>query len=165
MLALSPERSSLALTAVVLLATLAALAFAAVVLAYWSWVWLAPAPEPRAQPAAEPIAGTASAQGLFGTAQRERDAAAPTGIAVKLLGVVAATRGRRGYAVMQLEGGKSSRSRKARTSRRACRLAEVHPDHVILSRNGVRETLAWPEKKPPPETAVPRNDKASPGSP
>jgi general secretion pathway protein C len=27
------------------------------------------------------------------------------------------------------------------------RLAEVHPDHVILERGGTRETLAWPEKR------------------
>jgi len=26
------------------------------------------------------------------------------------------------------------------------RLLEVHPDHVILERDGVRETLAWPRK-------------------
>jgi general secretion pathway protein C len=26
------------------------------------------------------------------------------------------------------------------------RLAEVHVDHVVLERNGVREALAWPEK-------------------
>jgi general secretion pathway protein C len=165
MLALSPERSSLALTAVVLLTTLAALAFAAAVFAYWTWVWVAPPPEPRAQPAAEPIAGTASAQGLFGTAQRQRDAAVPTGIAVKLLGVVAATRGHRGYAVMQLEGREIIAVAQGQDAAPGVQVAEVHPDHVILSRNGVRETLAWPQKKPPPETAVPRNDKASPGSP
>ena len=26
------------------------------------------------------------------------------------------------------------------------RLAEVHVDHVVLERDGVREVLAWPEK-------------------
>jgi general secretion pathway protein C len=26
------------------------------------------------------------------------------------------------------------------------RLAEVHVDHIVLERNGARETLAWPDK-------------------
>ena len=87
---LSPERSDLALTAAVSLVTLAALALAAAVLAHWTWVWFAPRAEPRAQPVAEQTAGIASAQNLFGTLERERNVAAPTGIAVRLLGVVAA---------------------------------------------------------------------------
>jgi len=33
------------------------------------------------------------------------------------------------------------------------RLAEVATDHVVLDRNGVRETLAWPEKAPAAEPA------------
>ena len=142
------QRTSLALTAVVSLTTLAALALAATVLAYWTWVWFTPRPEPRAEPAAEPAtAGTTAAQTLFGAAQREPDAAAPTSIAIKLHGVVAATRGRRGYAIMQLEGRDIVVVAEGKEVAPGIRVAEVHRDHVILSRNGARESLAWPQKK------------------
>lgn len=156
---LSPERSSVALTAVVSLVTLAALALLGVVLAYWTWVWIAPRPEQRAQPAAEPVGGMASAQALFGIVERERSAAAPTRVAVRLLGVVAATRGRRGYAVMQLEGREIVAVAEGEDAAPGIRVAEVHPDHVILSRNGVRESLAWPQRNAAAESAVPRIDK------
>src|SRR5262245_41560639 len=134
---LSLERSSLTLTAVVSLVTLGALALAATVLAYWTWVWAAPRPEPRMQGPAEALASVNAAAGLFGTAQRESGTAAPTGIAVKLLGVVAATRGRRGYAVMQLEGREILAVAEGKDVAPGIRVAEVHPDYVILSRNGV----------------------------
>ena len=69
MQALSPERSSLAQAAVVSLVTFAALALLGLVLAYWTWAWLAPRPEPRAQPAV--TGGRAEvAYGLFGSARR-----------------------------------------------------------------------------------------------
>jgi general secretion pathway protein C len=159
MLALSPERSSLALTAVVSLATLAALALLGVVLAYWTWVWLAPRPEARVAPATEPAGGAVSARSLFGAAQRDRSAAAPTGIAIKLLGVVAATPGRRGYAVLQLEGQEILAVAEGEDAAAGIRVAEVHPDHVVLSRNGIRESLAWPQKKAAARPPAPRIDK------
>ena len=142
------QRTSLALTAVVSLITLAALALAATVLAYWTWVWFTPRPEQRSEPAiAAATTATASAQTLFGTAQREREAAAPTSIAIKLHGVVAATRGRRGYAIMQLEGRDIVVVAEGKEVAPGIMVAEVHRDHVILSRNGARESLAWPQKK------------------
>src|SRR5450759_192779 len=51
--AISQERSSFAQTAVISLVTFAALALLALVLAYWTWEWLAPHPEPRAQEAVQ----------------------------------------------------------------------------------------------------------------
>src|SRR5262245_11373230 len=134
MQALSPERANVALTAVVSLATLAALALAAVVAAYWTWTWLGPRPESRAHPVAEPLAGTASARNLFGIPQRDRTGAAPTAIAIRLLGVVAATPGRRGYAVLQLEGQRILAVPEGEDAAPGIQVAEVHPDHVILSR-------------------------------
>jgi len=157
--ALSPERSSLALTAVVSLATLAALALAGTVLAYWTWVWLAPRPAARVEPVTQPAGGVASAQALFGTLQRAESGAAPTGIAVKLLGVVAAASGRRGYAVLQLEGREILAVPEGGDAAPGIRVAEVHPGHVILSRNGIRESLAWPQKKAAADPAAPRIDK------
>jgi len=144
---ISLERSSLAQSAVVSLVTLAAVVLLGVVLAYWTWVWLAPRPEPRAQLLADPIGRVASANNLFGSAQRDRNIAAPTGIAIRLLGVAAASGGRRGYAVVQLEAKQILAVHEGEDIAPGIRLVEVHTDHVILERNGTRETLAWPEKK------------------
>ena len=159
MQAISLERSNLAQTAGVSLVTLAALVLLGWVLAYWTWAWFAPRPEPRAQPAMEPGGRVASAQGLFGSVQRDGNFAAPTGIAIRLLGVVAASGGRRGYAVVQLEARQILAVPEGEDIAPGIRLAEVHPDHVILERNGARETLAWPEKKPPAQPAAPQINK------
>src|SRR5512141_499294 len=96
-------RSGLAQTALVYLLTLAALTLFGWVLAYWTWVWFAPRPEPRAEAAAGEAGNLLSASAVFGRIERNKDGAAPTGIAIKLLGVVAASGGRRGYAVVQLD--------------------------------------------------------------
>lgn len=151
---ISFERSSLAQTTVVSLVTLAALALLGWVLAYWTWALLAPRPEPRAQPIAVPGAGAGPAQGLFGNLQRGPNIA-PTGIAIKLLGVVAAGGGRRGHAVVQLEARQILAVREGEDIVPGIRLAEVHADHVILERNGVRESLAWPQKVAAAEPAAP----------
>ena len=144
---ISLERSSLAQSAVVSLATLAALVLAGLVLAYWTWVWFAPRPESRAEAAVATGNRISSANGLFGSAQQDRKTAAPTGIAMNLLGVVAASGDRRGYAVVQLEGKQVLAVHEREDIAPGIRLAEVHADHVILERNGARETLTWPEKK------------------
>jgi general secretion pathway protein C len=159
MQALSPERSSLALKATVSLATLAALALAAVVLAYWTWTWLAPRPEPRAASAAEPARSMVAARGLFGAPERDRGSPAATGIAIRLLGVVAATRGHRGYAVLQLEGREILAVAEGEDVAPGIRLAEVHPDRILLQRNGARESLALPRKNAAATAAAPRIDK------
>jgi general secretion pathway protein C len=143
-------RSSLAQTAVVSLLTLAALALFGFVLAYWTWIWFAPRAEPRAEVATVGTGSLASAGLVFGRVERNKNAAAPTGIAIKLLGVVAASGGRRGYAVVQLEAKQILAVHEGEDITPGLRLAEVHPDHVILERGGVRETLTWPEQKRAP---------------
>jgi general secretion pathway protein C len=148
----SLDRSNLAQTAVVALVTHAALALLGFVAAYWTWSWFAPRPEARAQAAADP-GGGASAGVLFGNAQRDRNGAAPTGIAIRLLGIVAATGGRSGYAVVQLEPRQILAVREGEDVAPGIRLAEVGTDHVILERGGTRETLAWPEKSASTEPA------------
>jgi len=147
MQAIFTEQSTFAPKAVVSVATLAALAVLGLVLGYWTWVWLAPHPEPRAQPPAEPVGGGASAGSLFGSVRRDQSVAAPTGIAIKLLGVVAASGDRRGYAVVQLEAREILAVHEGEDIAPGIRLAEVHADHVVLDRSGMRETLTWPEKK------------------
>ena len=142
---ISIERSGLAQTAVASLLTIAALALLGLVLAYWTWVWFAPGSTPRAQ-LVDTIPRIKSADGLFGGASRKPGVIAPTGLAIKLHGIVAAAGGRRGYAVMQLDAKEILAVREGADVAPGVRLVEVHADHVVLERNGARETLAWPEK-------------------
>jgi len=129
--------------------TLAALAFLGVVLAYWSWVWFAPSAAPRA-PAAVQLAGRASAAGgLFGVALQGSGATAAAAAgagALRLMGVMAAAGGQGGQAVLRLDGKRSLAVLEGEDIVPGLRLAEVHVDHIVLERNGVRETLALPEK-------------------
>jgi general secretion pathway protein C len=158
MQALAFGRSNLAPAALVWLPSLVATALLGLVLAYWSWQWFAPRVELRAEPAAAAGANIAAARGLFGEAPRKPSAAAPTGIAITLLGVAAASEGRRGYAVLQLEGKDILAVEEGEDVAPGVRLAEVRADHVILERGGVRETLAWPKRRATP-APVPRKAK------
>ena len=128
------------------LATLSALVLLGVVLAYWSWAWLAPAPVPRAPAAVEAASPASSAGGLFGSVKRGPAAAAATSNAVHLLGVVAASGGRPGHAVLRLDAKKTVAVLQGEDVEPGLRLAEVHTDHVVLERNGAREKVALPEK-------------------
>lgn len=143
------DRSNIAQTATVALATIATLALFALVATYWTWEWFAPRPEPRAQVAANAGGHTASSNGLFGNLElkQERNSVSPTGIAIRLLGIVAGTAGRNGYAVIQLEPRQILAVREGEDISPGIRLAEIATDHLILERGGNRETLAWPEKK------------------
>ena len=155
MQALPLGTSNIAQTAVVSLLTLAAMALLGWALAYWTWAWFAPRAEPRVEPAAAQSGGIASAGTMFGKLPRNQKGAAPTGIAIKLLGVVAASGGRRGYAVVQLEGKQILAVHEGEDAAPGVRLAGVEPDHVILERGGLRETLAWPEKRSAAATVAP----------
>jgi len=79
--------------------------------------------------------------------------------AVRLLGIVAAAGGGRGYAVLQLEPRQILAVREGEDVAPGIRLAQVASNHVILERGGSLETLAWPEKGAAAETAAPRADK------
>ena len=126
-------------------ANFAALALLGVVLAYWTWMWLAPAAAARAPAAPDSARSAASAAGLFGNAKQGPGAAAPGSI--RLVGVVAASGERRGHALLRLYAKKTVAVLQGEDIEPGLRLAEVHADHVVLERDGVRETLAWPEKK------------------
>jgi general secretion pathway protein C len=133
------------------LAILAALMLLSVVLAYWSWAWLAPPPVPRA-PAAVVTAGNMSAAaGLFRNAKEGPGAAAAGPSSIRLVGIVAAADGpsgsRSGQAVLRLDGKKTVAVLQGQDVEPGLRLAEVYVDHIVLERNGARETLAWPEKQ------------------
>jgi general secretion pathway protein C len=122
-------------------ANLAAASLLGVVLAYWSWAWLAPAAAARAPLVAQASQDSSSAAGLFGTAQPASSASA-----VRLTGVVAASGGRRGHAVLRVDGKKTLAVLEGEEVEPGLRLAEIHVDHIVLERNGARETLAWPQK-------------------
>lgn len=158
---LSFDRSNVVQTAVITLVTIAALALFALVAVYWTWEWFAPRPEPRAQVAANAGGHVPTANGLFGNLElkRDRNSVSSTGIAIKLLGIVAATAGRHGYAVMQIEPKKILAVREGEDITPGIRLGEVGTDHVILERGGNRETLTWPEKKIPAMPASPQINK------
>jgi general secretion pathway protein C len=126
-------------------ANFAALALLGVVLAYWTWVWLAPAAAARAPAALDTASNASSAGGLFGSAKQAAGAAASGSI--RLIGVVAASGERRGHALLRLDAKKTVAVLQGEDVEPGLRLAEVHADHIVLERNGVRETLAWPEKK------------------
>jgi general secretion pathway protein C len=125
-------------------ANFAALALLGVVLAYWSWVWLAPAAAARAPAAPDTASNAASAAGLFGNARPATGAAAAGSI--RLLGVAAASGGQRGHALLRLDAKKTVAVAQGEDVEPGLRLVEVHPDHVVLERDGAREILAWPEK-------------------
>ena len=130
----------------VFLANVAALALLGVVAAYWSWAWLAPRPAPRAPAAAQAAGDTSSAGALFGAPTGEARAAAPG--ALRLTGVVAASGARRGHALLRLESKRTIAVLQGEEVEPGLRLAEVHAGHVVLERDGARETLALPEKSP-----------------
>lgn len=142
------DRSNLPQTVLVALVTVAAVALLGFVLAYWGWVWFAPRPEPRAPVVAAEPGSSAAAGSLFGVAQKEQGGSAPSASAVRLLGVVAATPGRRGYAVMQLENREIVAVPEGEEISAGLLLTEVAADHVVLDRGGARETVTLPDKGP-----------------
>ena len=126
------------------LATLAALAFLGVVVAYWGWAWLAPPALARAPAAATVEMGSATSSGnLFGA--RRSGAGAASG-ALRLMGVMAASAGQLGHAVLRLDAKRIVAVRQGEEVEPGLRLTEVHVDRIVLERNGARETLALPEK-------------------
>ena len=146
---ISFDRTELPQASLVFISTLAAVALLAWVLAYWSWLWWLPRPEIRGEDLANSPARVSSAASIFGVVQRAAGAAPATGIALRLQGVVAATAagvGERGYAIVQLDAKKVIAVPEGEEVVPGVRLAEVHADHVILERGGLRETLAWPAK-------------------
>jgi general secretion pathway protein C len=140
--------------------TIAALALFALVAAYWTWEWLAPSPQSRAQTAANVDHHSLSTSNLFGHLEQVRvSSGPPVRVAIRLLGIAAVTTGQHGYAVMQLEPTGILVAHEGEDIAPGVRLAEVGNNHVILERAGTRETLAWPEKITSAESATPRINK------
>lgn len=136
--------------------TVAAVALFALTAAYWTWQWLTPRSAPRAPAVPVEIRHVTSAAGLFGTALLETGSAASAGIEIRLLGVMAATAGKNGYAVLRIEPRQIITVREGRDIVPGIQLAEVAIDHVILQRDGIRQTLSWPITSKTAELPLPR---------
>lgn len=145
---LSFDISNTAQSAAIALVIVGALALFALVAAHWTWQWLAPHAESRGQQVANEIGHAGSANALFGNAARDDSSPSSTGIGISLLGIVAATAGGRGYAVLRLEPKALVTVREGEDVAPGLRLAEVATDHVILERGGTREALGWPVRSP-----------------
>lgn len=152
---ISLEQTDLAQTAAIAMVTVAAVVLLAIVAARWSWTWFAPSPVPRAQSVTAAGSG-APAGTLFGNAGRDGSLGSPvrTANAIKLLGIVAASPGRRGYALVQLEANEQLAVLEGEEIVPGLRLAEIAADHLILERSGTRETLSWPEKNAATQSPV-----------
>jgi general secretion pathway protein C len=138
-------------TIVVSLANITAIALLGFVLAYWTWTWFAPRSRlrtPETMATDDAVNGSRErAYGLFGSAQQHHDSV-PAVASIKLLGIVAATAGHAGYAVMQLDEKNTLAVVEGSDVSPGIRLSVVGMDHVILERNGARETLTWPTRIP-----------------
>lgn len=77
-----------------------------------------------------------------------------TGLAVTLLGVVAAEAPGVGYALLKLGAQETRVVRAGGLLAPGIRLQQVLPQRVILERNGSRETLAWPRAGQDPATTT-----------
>ena len=146
MVGIQPKRSHFAQSALVFAVTLATLMLLCAILAYWTWAWLAPRPAPVARTADEVQPRPDTAYTLFGGARRTSTAAVAAP-AIRILGVVAASGGKSGYAILQLDSNRVLAAREGTDIAPGIRLAQVQAGQIILERNGMRETLALPEKK------------------
>lgn len=145
-----PLRLNFAHKAAVFLPLFVATCLLGVVLAYWTWAWVAPRPRPVTTTATEAAVPLEAAGALFGSSGREAGVPAPTGLAIKLLGVVAASGGRVGYALLQLDGREVLPVHEGAEIAPGIRVAEVHADRIVLDRSGAREMLTWPSTGKPP---------------
>jgi general secretion pathway protein C len=147
-------RSNLARTALGAASKAGALSLLGLVLAYWTWAWCAPAPLPRAMEISGPADRLAAAGNLFGRLPGDAQAEVPSGLAIRLLGVMAAEPQGAGYALLQLDAKKTRLARAGEYLAPGIRLEKVLPQQVILQRNGSRETLAWPRPSQAPATTT-----------
>lgn len=142
----SIDRTELAQAAAISLVNIAALALLGLAGGYWTWQWFAPRTEPLSASQPELANQIASALELFGNTPGERNLPASTGSAIRLLGVVAAVEGRDAYAIVVLDGKQIIAARRGEDIVPGTRLAEVATDHIEFERDGVRESVALPEK-------------------
>ena len=111
-------------------------------LAHWTWVFFGPAPV-AAIPDGDPPVNLAAVAKLFGAnapADSLQGSAASTS-GLRLKGVIAPDAGEAASAIFSLGSGKDVAVFVNREVQPGVKLAEVKPDHVIVSRSGARERI------------------------
>ncbi|MEX2131801.1 MAG: type II secretion system protein N [Pseudohongiellaceae bacterium] len=136
-------------TALVFSLTLGTLALLCLVLVNGVWLWLAPLPEAAAPAAVQSNAPLLAAYQVFGRVAQNLPAPtaaqpASTGLAIRLLGIIAAQDDGEDYAVVLLAPATILAIREGQEFTPGVRLHEVSRNHLILERGGVLETLDWP---------------------
>ena len=107
-------------------------------LAHWTWVFVAP-PEVATTPQPDAGVDMAAIAKLFGAAAPSSGVASTSGLRLK--GVVAPDGGPIASAIFSTGSGKDIAVFVEREIQPGLKLLEVKPDHVIVSRNGVRERI------------------------
>ena len=107
-------------------------------LAYWTWVFVSP---PRLAASAPPRAEVdlAAIARMFGAAPPAGAAASSSGLRLK--GVVAPTPGVAASAIFSTGSGRDIAVYLGREVQPGVKLAQVHPDHVMVSRGGAEERI------------------------
>lgn len=110
----------------------------AVMLAHWTWVFATPATLAAPSRISDENAGTDVPRGLFGAASARAES---TARGYRLVGVISPGNGLGGRAVFKVEGGAPRQAGLGEAIAPGVRLKEVHPDHVVLERDGTLERL------------------------
>jgi general secretion pathway protein C len=132
---ISPAASDTRLGTLLVVGLVLALAWE---LAYWTWVFVAPAATSSAPAKADEVDLAAVAR-LFGASAPAGSSSAPSSLRLK--GVIAPTPGVAASAIFSTGSGKDIAVFLDREVQPGVRLAEVNPDHVVVSRGGVRERV------------------------
>ena len=140
----APETPRSAFATLVMVALVLLLAWQ---LAYWFWRFAAPAPRPAPVAEASRVDMAAIAR-LFGAAPPAGSAAtASASSGLRLRGVVAPTPGTAASAIFSTGSGRDVAVYIDNEVQQGVRLVEVHPDHAIVSRGGVRERVDLEERR------------------
>ena len=108
-------------------------------LAHWTWVFIAPAPRASATDTAQPLDLPAVAR-LFGAAAPSENPVVDS-LGLKLKGVIAPDGGPIASAIFSTGTGRDIAVFVNRDITPGVKLVEVDPDHVIISRGGVRSRI------------------------
>jgi general secretion pathway protein C len=134
----SPQKTSNAFGTLVIVALVLVLAWQ---LAYWTWVFVAPRPTASASEATGGVDLAAIAK-LFGaSAPAGSSTATASAQGLRLKGVIAPTPGVAASAIFSTGTGKDIAVFLDREVLPGVKLVEVDPDHVIVTRAGVRERI------------------------
>jgi general secretion pathway protein C len=119
-------------------------------LAHWTWGFVAPPASAAAAQATEGDVDLALAARLFGATH----AAVASAAGLRLKGVVAPTPGTTAAAIFAGPTGRDVAVLPGGEVASGVRLAEVHPDHAIVTRGGVRERIDLDAPRPSPKAAA-----------